>query len=161
MALWDSGIREARLLASYTEEPMPHRPQTRPGPGPPISTPGKSSTAGPIMFAEAGLGGTLIAEFAARRPRIRPPHRLRHDRLERRPRRRRCQTPPCLPDLPLIEAHATDPRNFVRKAVNWALRQIGKRNATCHAPALALAERLADSPPTRPPAGSARMRSGN
>ena len=30
--------------------------------------------------------------------------------------------------LPLIEAHATDNRNFVRKAVNWALRQIGKRS---------------------------------
>ena len=48
--------------------------------------------------------------------------------------------------LPLIEAHATDPRNFVRKAVNWALRNIGKRNGACHGPALALAEKLAASP---------------
>jgi 3-methyladenine DNA glycosylase AlkD len=31
--------------------------------------------------------------------------------------------------LPLIREGATDERNFVRKAVNWALRQIGKRNA--------------------------------
>jgi len=30
--------------------------------------------------------------------------------------------------LPLIKIGATDERNFVRKAVNWALRQIGKRN---------------------------------
>jgi 3-methyladenine DNA glycosylase AlkD len=30
--------------------------------------------------------------------------------------------------FPLIKAHASDPRNFVRKAVNWALRAIGKRN---------------------------------
>jgi len=30
--------------------------------------------------------------------------------------------------LPLIKMGATDERNFVRKAVNWALRQIGKRN---------------------------------
>lgn len=30
--------------------------------------------------------------------------------------------------LPLIVRHATDERNFVKKAVNWALRQIGKRN---------------------------------
>jgi len=50
-----------------------------------------------------------------------------------------------LPFLKLIEAHASDPRNFVRKAVNWALRQIGKRNPTLHAPALALAEKLAAS----------------
>jgi len=48
--------------------------------------------------------------------------------------------------LPLIEAHSCDSRNFVRKAVNWALRNIGKRNRACHAPALVLAEVLAASP---------------
>ncbi len=47
--------------------------------------------------------------------------------------------------LELIERHATDPRNFVRKSVNWALRQIGKHSAALHAPALALAEKLAAS----------------
>jgi 3-methyladenine DNA glycosylase AlkD len=30
--------------------------------------------------------------------------------------------------LPIIKREATDGRNFVKKAVNWALRQIGKRN---------------------------------
>ncbi len=30
--------------------------------------------------------------------------------------------------LPLIVREADDDRNFVKKAVNWALRQIGKRN---------------------------------
>jgi 3-methyladenine DNA glycosylase AlkD len=35
--------------------------------------------------------------------------------------------------LPLIIEHSTDPRNFVRKAVNWALRQIGKRNLALYA----------------------------
>jgi len=50
-----------------------------------------------------------------------------------------------LPMLDLVERHAGDERNFVRKAVNWALRQIGKRNLALHAPALALAERLAAS----------------
>ena len=62
--------------------------------------------------------------------------------------------------LPLIEAHATDRRNFVKKAVNWALRTIGKRSMALHAPALALAEKLAAST-TRPRAGSARTRCGN
>jgi 3-methyladenine DNA glycosylase AlkD len=47
--------------------------------------------------------------------------------------------------LPVIEKHAKDPRNYVRKAVNWALRQIGKRSLALHGPALALAERLAAS----------------
>ena len=47
--------------------------------------------------------------------------------------------------LPLIDARSTDGRNFVKKAVNWALRTIGKRSATAYGPALKLAERLAAS----------------
>ncbi|HEY5818981.1 MAG TPA: DNA alkylation repair protein [Mesorhizobium sp.] len=47
--------------------------------------------------------------------------------------------------LSLIERHATDPRNFVRKAVNWALRTIGKRSPGLHGPALSVAENLAAS----------------
>jgi 3-methyladenine DNA glycosylase AlkD len=47
--------------------------------------------------------------------------------------------------LPLIEAHAKDGRNFVKKAVNWALRSIGKRNAELNRVALKLAEQLAAS----------------
>jgi 3-methyladenine DNA glycosylase AlkD len=31
--------------------------------------------------------------------------------------------------LPVIKREARDERNFVKKAVNWALRQIGKRNS--------------------------------
>jgi 3-methyladenine DNA glycosylase AlkD len=44
--------------------------------------------------------------------------------------------------LPLIEAAADDERNFVKKAVNWALRQIGKRNPALREKAIACAERL-------------------
>jgi 3-methyladenine DNA glycosylase AlkD len=46
--------------------------------------------------------------------------------------------------LELIEATADDERNFVKKAVNWALRSIGKRNQTLHAAAVAAAQRLAE-----------------
>lgn len=45
--------------------------------------------------------------------------------------------------LPLIETAATDERNFVKKAVNWALRQIGKRNPALRPAAIQTAERLA------------------
>ena len=47
--------------------------------------------------------------------------------------------------LPIIERHSTDPRNFVRKAVNWALRSIGKRSMPLNAAALETAKRLAAS----------------
>jgi 3-methyladenine DNA glycosylase AlkD len=45
--------------------------------------------------------------------------------------------------LPLIEQGATDERNFVKKAVNWALRQIGKRNAVLNREAVDCARRIA------------------
>ena len=44
--------------------------------------------------------------------------------------------------LPVIRREAGDDRNFVKKAVNWALRQIGKRNERLHAKAIATAERI-------------------
>ena len=50
-----------------------------------------------------------------------------------------------LDSLALIERAATDDRNFVRKAVSWALRGIGKRNSVLHAAAVRLATRLAAS----------------
>lgn len=52
----------------------------------------------------------------------------------------------CLRGLELIEAHANDPRNFVKKAVNWALRAIGgKKSPKCRAAARELAEQLSVS----------------
>jgi 3-methyladenine DNA glycosylase AlkD len=47
--------------------------------------------------------------------------------------------------LPLIEKGARDERNFVKKAVSWALRRIGGRSRALHAAALDLATRLAAS----------------
>jgi 3-methyladenine DNA glycosylase AlkD len=48
--------------------------------------------------------------------------------------------------LPLIEAAATDERNFVKKGVNWALRAIGgKKNPALRTAARNLASKLAGS----------------
>ena len=44
--------------------------------------------------------------------------------------------------FPLIKKATTDERNFVRKAVNWALRQIGKRNKSLNARTIKLAEEI-------------------
>ena len=44
--------------------------------------------------------------------------------------------------LGIIEREAHDDRNFVRKAVNWALRNIGKRNLRLNRAAIAAAERI-------------------
>ena len=47
--------------------------------------------------------------------------------------------------LPLIEQGAHDERNFVKKAVNWALRTVGKRDSALNVAALAVSKRLARS----------------
>jgi 3-methyladenine DNA glycosylase AlkD len=49
--------------------------------------------------------------------------------------------------LVLIERAASDERHFVKKAVNMALRAVGKRNPALNAAAVTVARRLADSPP--------------
>lgn len=47
-----------------------------------------------------------------------------------------------LPFFPLIEKMATDERNYVKKSVNWALRQIGKRNKILKKEAIKIAQKI-------------------
>lgn len=59
--------------------------------------------------------------------------------------------------LQLVEREANDDRNDVKKAVNWALRQIGKRNRTLNLAAIAAAERIRQSAESvRPPSPGSR-----
>jgi 3-methyladenine DNA glycosylase AlkD len=44
--------------------------------------------------------------------------------------------------LPIVKREALDKRNFVKKAVNWALRQIGKRNLRLNQMAIKTAEEI-------------------
>lgn len=44
--------------------------------------------------------------------------------------------------FPLIKKESTDNRNFVKKAVNWALRQIGKRNRNLNKTAVKTAKEI-------------------
>lgn len=142
LQLWDSGIREARLLAAFSMEPKKFTAEQARRWAEDFDSWEIVDTAADL-FIEARLE-TLIPEFAAD---------------EREFARRTAfamiasaavhlkQEPDAtlLGWMPLIAAHAGDHRNFVRKAVNWALRNIGKRNLACHGPALQLAERLAAS----------------
>lgn len=144
MALWDSGWREARLLALFTEEAARLSPDQARA----MAADFKSWEIvdhAADLFVKAGHLDRLVGEFAAdEREFVRRAafamitsgaiHLKQRDDAD------------FVAFLPLIERHATDPRNFVKKAVNWALRQIGKRSLACHGPALALAGKLAASP---------------
>lgn len=141
LELWQTGIREARLLALFTDEPD----QVSPARALEMADDFNSWEIvdhAADLFVDAGHLDGLVPVFAAdEREFVRRTafamiawgsvHLKNRDDAD------------FLSFLPLIKCHATDPRNFVRKAVNWALRQIGKRNLTCHGPALALAENLA------------------
>ena len=141
--LWQTGYREARLLASFTEEKKK------------VTVDQARAWAADFnsweivdgvsdLFVAARLGDELIAEFASdEREFVRRTAFAMIAWMAVHEKK--------VPDreiialLPLSGTHATDPRNFVKKAVNWALRSIGKRSLACHEPALALAEQLAAS----------------
>ncbi len=143
LELWASGWREARVLATFTDDKKK------------VTAEQARSWAADFdsweivdhasdLFAETDFWPTLVRDFAADEREF-----VRRTAFAMLAwvavHRKKTPDAEILGYLPLVEAHATDPRNFVKKAVNWALRQIGKRNRHCHGPALALAERLAAS----------------
>jgi 3-methyladenine DNA glycosylase AlkD len=141
-ALWATGFREARLLALFTEEPTKLSPKLVEAYIQEFDS-WEIVDHGADLFCEARLL-ELVPVFAAdEREFVRRTAFAMiawgavHLKAE--------PNATYLGWLKLIESHATDQRNFVKKAVNWALRQIGKRSLALHAPALALAQKLAAS----------------
>lgn len=141
--LWRSGIREARILAAYTADPKAMAvPEARRWAADCNSWEVVDTLAGFLVAAR--LEQVLIPECAAdEREFVRRTAFAMIATAAVHLRNEPDAT--ILAWLPLIEAHAGDGRNFVKKAVNWALRQVGKRSAGCHGPALAIAETLAAS----------------
>ncbi|MDK1386732.1 DNA alkylation repair protein [Sinorhizobium sp. 8-89] len=143
MEFWQSDIREARLLAVFTADPNALALQEARDWAADCNSWELADTVADL-FVAARLEQTLVPEFAAdEREFVR---RIAFAMIATAAVHLKQEPDAALVAwLPLIEAHAGDERNFVKKAVNWALRQIGKRNAACHGPAVALAEKLAAS----------------
>ncbi len=141
LALWESGWREARLVACFTAEPKKVTAgQARDW--------AKDFTSWEVvdhaaaLFVEAGLAGELVPEFAEDgREFVRRAGfamiAWAAVHLKKEP------DTGFLAWLELVERHAHDERNFVKKAVSWALRQTGKRSLLLHEAAFAVAQRLA------------------
>lgn len=143
LELWETGIREARLLALFTDEPKKVTTAQARGYADDFDSWDVVDHAGDL-FCDAGLAKALVPEFAAdEREFVRRAAfatiAWAAVHLKKEP------DATFLDWLLLIEAHAGDGRNYVKKAVSWALRQIGKRSRSLHGPALELAERLAAS----------------
>jgi 3-methyladenine DNA glycosylase AlkD len=141
--LWESGLREARVLASMTDEPRAVTiEQCRRWADDLDSWDTVDSVSD--LFADTPFRRELIGEFAADGREF-----VRRTAFAMiawtNVGRKKIPEAERLGYFALVEKHAADPRNFVKKAVNWALRQTGKSSPALHAPALALAEKLAAS----------------
>lgn len=144
LELWESGVREARILAAYVDRaPWVTREQMDGWVGEFDSWDVCDQVCGnlfdrtPFAWEKASEWSEREQEFVRRAGFVLMASLAVHDK--------RAPDEAFLGFLPLIEQGAGDERNFVKKAVNWALRQIGKRNPALHASAMAVARQLAQS----------------
>lgn len=143
-ALWQTDIYDARMLACYVGEPAAITPAQMDRWVRGIDNWAHCDTACFALFDRTPHAWKKIEQWATRRDEFvkRAAFALLasvalHDK--------KADDAKFLRGLELIEAAAGDERNFVKKGVNWALRGIGKRNATLRAAAIAVARRLAAS----------------
>ena len=140
--LWSTGVHEARILASMVDDPKAVDEDQMEAWAADFNSwdlvdqcCGNLFDRSPIAWEKAVEWSGRDAEFVKRAGFSLMAYLAVHAKKE--PDRRLEQF------LPIIEREATDDRNFVKKAVNWALRQIGKRSAFLHPKAVACAERVA------------------
>ena len=142
--LWATGIHEARILAALIDDPKPVTKRQMDAWAAEFNSWDLCDQACMKLFAKTPFVSEQVAKWAKdKREFVR---RAAFATIAGYAvNAKKASDEEFLPFLKLIETHATDSRNFVKKAVNWALRQIGKRSKTLHTPALALAEKLAAS----------------
>ena len=143
-ALWDTGWYEARMLATFVDEPDLVTPAQMDRWCRDFDNWAICDTAcfhlfdkTPHAFKKVSQWSKRKDEFVKRSAFALLASLALHDK--------KLDDAPFLKCLPLIEQAATDDRNFVKKGVSWALRGIGHRNPALKASALALSQRLAES----------------
>ncbi len=127
LELWKSGIHEARILAAFIDEPK-------------LVTK-KQMEAWALDFDSWDVCDQVCGNLFDRTPEAWQLAKAWAKRKEEFVRRagfvlmatlavhdKKATDSDFEPFFPLMLKYATDDRNFVKKAINWALRQIGKRN---------------------------------
>ena len=140
-ALWASGVHEARLLASLVDEPaMVSEAQMEAWVADLDSWDVCDGVCG-NLFDRTPFALDKAVEWSSREPEFekRAAFALMASAAVHRKD---------LPDaafaslLPVIREQAIDERNYVKKAVSWALRQIGKRSSGLNSLAVRTAEQI-------------------
>jgi 3-methyladenine DNA glycosylase AlkD len=148
--LWASGIHEARILATLVEEPTRVTRRQMNQWARDFDSWDVCDQACQNLFRYTPIAWAMAEEWAgARREFVRRAAFALMAGLAVKAKHAPDAAFEAL--LPLISGAATDPRNLVKKAVNWALRAIGKRNPHLRRAAIAAAEniRAIDSPTAR------------
>jgi 3-methyladenine DNA glycosylase AlkD len=146
LGLWDTGIDEARLVATMVDDPTSVTEDQMEAWVADLDSwdlcdglCGNLFDRTPYAYAKAVEWSARQEEFVKRAGFAMMAELAVHDKTA--------------PDesfaalLPVIEREAPDRRNFVRKAVNWALREIGKRNLALNEAAVATARRILQQGP--------------
>jgi 3-methyladenine DNA glycosylase AlkD len=144
-SLWDTGVYEARMVASMIDEPARVTSVQMDRWCRAFDNWGICDTVCFVLFDRTPHAWAKVAKWSSRNEEFikRAAFALLwsltvHDK--------HAGNEPFVQGLVLIERVATVERNFVKKAVNMALRAIGKRNPALNVAAVAVARRLAKSP---------------
>lgn len=142
--LWASGIHEARILASMIDEPDKVTADQMETWAADFDSWDVCDQCCNNLFSSTGLAypkalewSSRPEEFVKRAGFVLMATQAVHDKL--------ASDDQLAQFLPIIRQAATDDRNFVKKAVNWALRQIGKRNLNLNRLAVAAAQEIKES----------------
>ena len=143
-ALWDTGVYEARMLTAFVDEPACVTPAQMERWCHDFDNWAICDHVCFHLFDRTPHAWQKVAQWCGREEEFvkRAAFALLwgltvHDKQS--------ADPPFVKSLRFIERAATDDRNFVKKAVNMALRATGKRNPALNAAAVTLARRLAGS----------------
>lgn len=141
LGLWDTGIHEARLLAGFIDDPLlVTEAQTEKWAAEFDSWDICDQVCSnlfdrtPFAVKKASEWSKREEEFVKRASFVLMAAMAVHDK--------EADDKHFVSFLRIIERESTDDRNFVRKAVNWALRQIGKRNLQLNKAAIGSAKKI-------------------
>jgi 3-methyladenine DNA glycosylase AlkD len=142
LALWETGWLEARIMASFVDEPALVSPAQMDRWALDFDNWAVCDSVCLHLFDRTPYAWRKVYTWSRRRPEFVKRAAFAtlaglatHDKQS--------GDEPFVKALGLVSGAAHDDRNFVKKAVNWALRGIGKRNPTLYTQALRVAHALA------------------
>ena len=141
LRLWNSGIHDARLLVCFVDDPSKVTSEQMDAWAADFDSWDICDQACTSLFDQSPLAWKKVFQWAERKEEFvkRGAFSLIaglavHDK--------QAENEQFEQFFPLLKKHALDERNYVKKAVNWALRNIGKRNLTLNKKTLQLSEEI-------------------